>query len=114
MKDTQLKKKIGHHIKKAPPGYSMVTFLDNHDMNRFIRYCGGNVKTLLRSFELLLSLNNPVVIYNGTENCRPNEREVSSTDANSDLQVRNPMDWDHIDREFVKGFRNLVIKYHGR
>lgn len=114
MKDTQLLRKIDHHMNKVPPGYRMVTFLDNHDMNRFIRYCGGNVKTLLQSFELLLSLHNPVVIYNGTENCRPNEREVSSTNANSDLQVRNPVDWDHIDREFLKGFRRLVIKYRRR
>jgi glycosidase len=114
MKDTRLKKKIEHHMKKAPPGYRMVTFLDNHDMNRFIRYCGGNVKTLLRSFELLLSSDNPVVMYNGTENCRSNEREVSSANANSDLQVRNPVDWDHIDREFVEGFRSLVTKYRKR
>jgi glycosidase len=89
----------------------MVTFLDNHDLDRFIRFCNGNVGTLLRAFELLLSLDHPVVIYNGTENCLGNKFDVTPTKAFSDLQVRNPVDWQHINREFVEGFQALVKKY---
>ena len=64
--------------------------------------------TLLRAFELLLSLDQPVVIYTGTENCIPNSTEVSMNDPNSDLQVRAPLDWDHLNEEFITGFRALV------
>jgi hypothetical protein len=31
--------------------------------------------------------------------------------ANSDLQVRAPMDWARLNREFIDGFRHLVQKY---
>ncbi len=111
--DREVTRMIRNHFRKVPPDYCMVTFLDNHDMDRFIRYCDGNVETLLRAFELLLSLHNPVVIYTGTENCLSNEVEVNLMEAHSDLQVRNPVDWKNINRDFVEGFRALVKRYRG-
>jgi glycosidase len=113
LEDSALNRMIRSHLRKVPPDYYMVTFLDNHDMDRFIRYCDGNVETLLRAFELLLSLDNPVVIYNGTENCLSNEVEVNPMEAHSDLQVRNPVDWKNINRDFVEGFQALVKRYRG-
>jgi glycosidase len=109
----ELRHKIKIHLQKLPPGYHLVSFLDNHDMNRFIRYCGGKVEVLLEAFELLLSLGNPVVIYYGTENCIPNETEVHSLESHSDLQVRAPLDWENLNQNFVEGFRTLVKKYRG-
>jgi glycosidase len=111
LSDPQFSRQIRLHLGKVPAGYYMVTFLDNHDTDRFIRYCGGNVDLLLQAFELLFSLDLPLVLYTGTENCRPNEREVTPMHANSDLQVRAPMDWAGLNREFVDGFSNLVKKY---
>jgi cyclomaltodextrinase len=111
MQDRDVMRKVRNHLNKVPRAYTMVTFLDNHDLDRFIRFCNGNVGTLLRAFELLLSLDHPVVIYNGTENCLGNKFDVTPTKAFSDLQVRNPVDWQHINREFVEGFQALVKKY---
>ena len=106
--DPEVQRRISLHFKKVPPGYRMVAFLDNHDMNRFIRYCNGDVQLLLRSFETLLSLDVPVVIYTGTENCIPNRDDVSISNPDSDLQVRAPVDWSGLNSEFLNGFRALV------
>ena len=86
----------------------MVTFLDNHDMNRFIRYCRGDVQLLLRAFETLFSLDYPVVIYTGTENCIPNKDDVFASGPHSDLQVRAPVDWSRLNGEFLDGFRSMA------
>ena len=111
LSDRRLHNQIREHLRKLPTGYHMVAFLDNHDTDRFIRYCGGQVDLLLQAFELLFSLDLPVVIFTGTENCRPNELEVTPMQANSDLQVRAPMDWARLNDQFMSGFRALVRKY---
>jgi cyclomaltodextrinase len=109
--DPGLKDQIDRHLQKVPEDYYLVSFLDNHDMDRFIRYCGGDVEKLLEAFELLLSLDQPVVIYTGTENCIPNEKEVNPMTSHSDLLVRAPMDWDHLQPAFMEGFAGLVRRY---
>ena len=111
LKDQKLLKRIRKHLDGIPSNYHMVSFLDNHDMDRFIRYCHGNVNLLLEAFELLLSLDNPVIIYTGTENCRANRYEVTPMHPHSDLQVRAPVDWNRLNHEFVEGFSALVSRY---
>jgi len=111
LSDKKLESKIKKHFQKVPSNYLMVTFLDNHDMDRFLRHCKGNVEILLNAFELLLSLNCPVVIYNGTENSVYNKKPLDVSINNSDLLVREPFDWDNINQEFINGLRNLIIKY---
>lgn len=107
----KLRSRIQEHFRKVPSDYLMVTFLDNHDMDRFLRHCKGDITILLDAFELLLSLDYPVVIYNGTENCTYNERPVDPSVGLSDLTVRAPFDWDNINQEFSDGLRNLIVKY---
>lgn len=109
--DEKLRSRMQEHFRKVPTDYLLVTFLDNHDMDRFLRHCKGNTKILLDAFELLLSLDRPVVIYNGTENCTYNELPIDPSVALSDLSVRAPFDWDNIDQEFSDGLRSLILKY---
>ncbi len=107
----EVKRKIKLHMANIPDDYKMVTFLDNHDMDRFLRHCRGKVHLLLEAFEVLLAMDNPVVIYNGTENCSYNKIPVCFSNPYSDLLVREPFDWDNINSEFVSGFKGLVKKY---
>lgn len=102
---------VKNHLKKLPKGYSMVAFLDNHDMDRFLSYCDGNMEVLLEAFELLLSLPLPVAIYYGTETGVYNKTPLLVTELHSDLKVREPFDWEHIDPTFIEGFKALVQKY---
>jgi len=112
LSDKNLKAKIKKHFKKTPSDYFMVTFLDNHDMDRFLKHCKGNIDILLDAFKLLFSFNYPVVIYNGTENCSYNEEPVDSSVNNSDLFVREPFDWSNINQDFFNNLRNEIEKRH--
>ncbi len=114
LRDKNIRTKIKKHFSKVPKDYIMFTFLDNHDMDRFLRHCKGNIQILLNAFESLFKLGYPVVIYNGTENCSFNPLPVASTHPNSDLQVREPFDWYNINEEFIVGFKKLVSKYRQR
>jgi glycosidase len=114
LSNKKLKSKIKKHFQQVPSDYIMVTFLDNHDMDRFLLHCKGSIEVLLDAFELLLSLDRPVVIYNGTENCEYNKIPIDASVSNSDLAVRAPFDWNAINKEFSKGLRNLIIKYRSR
>lgn len=111
LSDQTLKRKIRNHLNATPPDYYTIAFLDNHDTDRFLKYCNGNIQLLLNAFELLFQLSIPVVIYNGTENCRYNQTSVDSGLPNADLAVREPINWNEINAEFVEEFRKLTIKY---
>ncbi|MCL5129145.1 alpha-amylase family glycosyl hydrolase [Algibacter sp. L4_22] len=112
--DSKLKDKIKKHFQQVPSGYFMVTFLDNHDVDRFLLHCKGDVKVMLQAFELLLSLDQPVVIYYGTENCKYNKEPINGSIPQSDLAVRAPMDWKAINPQFIEGFKDLIIKYRNK
>jgi len=99
---------IQKHLKKIPSGYYMVMFLDNHDMDRFLKHCNGNTQRLIDAFKLLFSLNYPVVIYYGTENCSYNENPVSISVNNSDLEVRQPFNWNQINHDFLNQLRKAI------
>ncbi len=114
LSNKKLKSKINKHFQLVPSDYLMVTFLDNHDMDRFLLHCKGSIKVLLDAFELLLSLDRPIVIYNGTENCEYNKIPIDVSIPNSDLSVRAPFDWNNVNREFSEGLRNLIIKYRNQ
>lgn len=109
-----LKSKIRKHFEQVPTDYIMVTFLDNHDMDRFLLHCNGDIQVMLNAFETLLSTGQPVVIYYGTENCRYNKVPIHNSIPHSDLAVRAPFDWDGINRQFVEGFKNLITKYRNQ
>jgi glycosidase len=108
LSDKRLKYKIKRHFNRIPSDYFMVAFLDNHDMDRFLRHCNGNIQILMDAFKLLFSLNCPVVIYYGTENCFFNNQPVDGSKKYSDLFARKPFDWDNINQEFVESFRNQI------
>ena len=90
----QLKKQIGRHISKYPEDFKLVQFLDNHDMDRFMRHCKGDNAILLEALKLLSELNYPLVIYYDTENGVYNKEPVNVNVPFSDLNVREPFDWD--------------------
>ncbi len=110
LSDERLKSNIKRHFKKTPSNYYMVAFLDNHDMDRFLRHCNGNVEVLVNAFKLLFSLKCPVIIYYGTENCYFNKKPVDGSISYSDLYVREPFDWDKINHEFIESLRNQIKK----
>jgi cyclomaltodextrinase len=106
----KLTKRIEKHLKRFHKDFFLITFLDNHDMDRFLRYCEGDLNILLDAFELLLTLNQPVVIYYGTENGVYNKIPVTINHENSDLYVREPFNWNNINYDLNNKLRALLCK----
>lgn len=97
-----------------PPGYLLPTFLDNHDTNRFLYECGGDRKLLCAAAELQFSLDQPAVIYYGTEAGMTHERPVSAHVPHSDLQARRPMPWGKRDEGLFTFYQRLIRRKKGR
>ncbi len=58
---------IARHQRYFPPDFLMPTFLDNHDINRFLYLANGDKDALRAALKRQFSLPNPPILYYGTE-----------------------------------------------
>jgi glycosidase len=94
------------HLRFFPAEFLAPTFLDNHDMNRFLFLAGGNRARLRLAALLIYTLPGPPVVYYGTERGlsqpRGNDEGVGLDEA------RQPVDWtDESSAELQEYFANL-------
>jgi cyclomaltodextrinase len=87
--------------------FLMPTFLDNHDMDRFLYIAGGDKQTLFRAAACQMRLPGPPIIYYGTE---VGLSQTESTRDGKGLQVsRTLMAWgDEQDQELLTYYRALI------
>jgi cyclomaltodextrinase / maltogenic alpha-amylase / neopullulanase len=81
------------------------SFLDNHDMNRFLWTAGNDVRRLKLAALCQFTLEGPPVVYYGTEVGMSQVRDVRET---SDREARQPMAWDAFDEDVLAWYRRLV------
>ena len=62
-----LERFLAQHYRYFPDDFVMPTFVDNHDMDRFLYLAGGNTEALKAAADTLLALPQPHIIYYGTE-----------------------------------------------
>lgn len=93
------------HADFFPADFVMPAFLDNHDMDRFMRIADNDKSVLLEALRALLQLPNPPVIYYGTE-----IGLTQSGSANQGLHTnRVPMRWgDEQDKQLLERTRALI------
>ena len=91
-----------------PKGYFLPTFLDNHDMNRILYECRNDRERLKAAARLQFSLDQPAIIYYGTEAGMTHEYPVAVGRPHSDLQARQPMHWNGQDKELFAFYRELI------
>ena len=91
---------LARHQACFPTDFVLPTFLDNHDMDRFLFLAGGDKETLRRAAALQMRLPGPPIIYYGTE---VGLSQSESTRDGKGLQVsRTPMVWgDQQDRALL-------------
>lgn len=104
--DTILEK----HYDRFPSTYLLPTFLDNHDMDRFLFTCGNDKQKLKNAAVKQFSLPQPAIIYYGTETGMTQTRSQWSFPSNGDLQARQPMNWTHQDKDLYMFYKNLIQK----
>lgn len=105
----QLADFLTRHEAYFPATFSRPSFLDNHDMNRFL-WAAGNDKRRLRLAALCqFTLSGPPILYYGNEVGLSQERDVRQGELGIPEESRLPMIWGaEQDVELLAYFRQLI------
>lgn len=89
--------------------FSRPSFLDNHDMNRFLWAAGNDQRRLKLAALLQFSLVGPPVIYYGTEAGLSQQRDVRQDGRGIPEESRLPMLWgEDQDKGLLSFYRQLI------
>jgi cyclomaltodextrinase len=93
-------------------GFLQPTFIDNHDMDRFLFLAGGDKGALRRAAAVQMDLPGPPIIYYGTE---VGLNQAVSIQEGQGMHInRVPMAWgEEQDIELLAYYRDLVRKRRG-
>ena len=104
---TQFDTFLSAHESYFPPGFSRPSFLDNHDMNRFLALAGNDLNRLKLAALVLFTLPGPPIVYYGTE-AGLSQRKFIKEGLGFD-EARLPMLWnDAQNTGLVEYFRTLI------
>jgi len=95
-RSTELKflNRLASQVRTYSGSMRLPVFLDNHDMERILFRCGGDVQRLIKAADLQFVCGEPVIIYYGTEVGLSQDKAFSQMPTNPELQSRKPMTWD--------------------
>lgn len=98
---------LQQHLSHFDPGFLTLSFIDNHDMDRFLYLAGGDTQTLRKVAALQLQLPGPPIIYYGTE---VGMSQTAGKSSRAGLEVgRAAMLWnDRQDRELLAYYQRLI------
>jgi cyclomaltodextrinase len=106
---TEFEAFLARHEAFFPADFSRPSFLDNHDMSRFLYICGGDRQKLKLGALLLYTLSGPPIVYNGTEAGVSQERPMLQGKRYVFEEARLPMKWDaEADIDLIEFFRLLA------
>lgn len=106
---SQLGEFLVRHNYYFPPPYSRPSFLDNHDMNRFLWAVEGDKRRLRLAALCQFTLPGPPIIYYGTEVGLSQERDVRQDGRGLPEESRLPMLWGNSqDLELMEDYRQLI------
>jgi cyclomaltodextrinase len=109
--EAHMERILERHYRFFLSNFLMPTFLDNHDMDRFLFLAGGDKEALLRAAAVQMRLPGPPIIYYGTEVGL--SQEVSIQEGRGMHINRVPMAWgDEQDRELLETYKHLVRRRH--
>jgi cyclomaltodextrinase / maltogenic alpha-amylase / neopullulanase len=98
---------LDRHEAYFPPAYLRPSFLDNHDMNRFLWAARGDVRRLKLAALCQFSLAGPPVIYQGTEVGLSQQRDVR---LHGPEEARLPVPWGEEQDADLLGFYTRLIE----
>jgi cyclomaltodextrinase / maltogenic alpha-amylase / neopullulanase len=87
---------INRHEAYFPPqtAFSRPSFLDNHDMDRFLWLVKGDSRKLKLAALVQFTLAGAPIVYNGTEVGVTQERSIHEPGSQGMEECRRPMPWD--------------------
>lgn len=106
----KIMKKFEKHYRRYNSTYLLPLFLDNHDMDRFLFQCGNNKTSLKKAASIQFSIDQPVIIYYGSEIGMSQQQSIWSLPAHGDSLARQPMTWHDIDRDLHQFYINSIAE----
>ena len=109
--DSWTEEKLEHFLKQHeayfPDNFLMPTFLDNHDMDRFLFLAQGDKTALRRAAAAQMQLSGPPIIYYGTEVGLTHEK--STQDGGGIHVSRVPMLWgEEQDGNLLEFYKEII------
>lgn len=107
--ERQMSALLDAHYRYFDPNLLLLTFVDNHDMDRFLYLAAGDKRKLRRAVEAQMRLPGPPVIYYGTEVGLSQQTGVS---RKAGLEAsRLPMPWGRTqDRELFEFYQRVLLE----
>lgn len=100
---------LGQHESYFPAHFSRPSFLDNHDMDRFLFAAGGDKRKLKLAALCLFTLIGPPIVYYGTEVGVSQERFINAPSGRGMPEARLPMLWgEDQDQDLKAAYRWLI------
>jgi len=103
-----LMKNIHKHYGKYSSSDLLPTFLDNHDMDRFLFTCSNDISKLKKAARLQFSLDQPAIIYYGTEIGMGQKDSIWSRKSHGDILAREPMCWDKPNQDILDFYKEVI------
>jgi len=101
---------LTRHEAFFPEGFSRPSFLDNHDMNRFLWAAQGDLRRLRLAALCQFTLSGPPVIYYGTEVGLSQARDVRQDGRGLPEESRLPMLWGgDQETDLLEYYRRLIL-----
>lgn len=95
LKNRRLQRALESHFSHYTQEYQPWLMLDNHDTNRFLFECRGDVNLLHEAVILSEKYVFPRVMYYGTECGMTNTEDIFDGTAHADERVRECMKWNY-------------------
>jgi glycosidase len=100
---------LDRHEAFFPETFSRPSFLDNHDMDRFLFRAGGDARRLRLAALCQFTLAGAPIVYYGTEVGLSQTQDIRDAGWGGDREARRPMLWDgDQDRELLAFYRELI------
>jgi len=114
MSKQMFNRNIKRHYAHFPDNYFLPTFLDNHDMDRFLFQCRNDKEKLKAAARIQFTVDQPAIIYYGTETGMTQTKSMWNIPVYGDLQARQPMIWKMQDTKLIKFYKKLIEQKKNR
>ncbi len=103
---------LERHQTYFPENFILPSFIDNHDMDRFLYIAKGNKEALKQVAAVQMGLPNPPIIFYGTE---VGLTQRYGREHHIGLEIsREPMLWgDQQDKDMLAYYKKLIQRRHG-
>jgi glycosidase len=98
--------RLDAHYRAFPAGLCLPSFLDNHDLDRFLFLAGGDKARLRRAAEIQFRQDQPPILYYGTELGLGQARAIAG--PYGDLEARRMMPWAGGDPDLLRFYTELI------